>query len=256
MQAVVCFPDCHVPFEDQAAYDIAFQITEHIYANYELKELVLLGDFIDVYGMSLHDKDPSMGDIAILYDLEFSQANARLDQFDDAFPGVKKVYIEGNHEYRMKRFLNKFAGPLRNRISIPGELGLYQRPSWKFVPYSRHQKHQILNTALYARHEPICGAKPSTQAERAGKSYICGHTHRTESGTTVSKIGKEEITYINAGCLVDIDNKVFDYCKNQPEWTHSIVVIWIDPKTNEFHPQVVRIRPNKTAIFDGVLFKP
>lgn len=251
----VCFiPDCHVPFEDLKSYEIAMEILLYVHDNYDLKEIVLLGDFIDIYGLSFHEKDPSFGDLAELYDREMSIANERLDFLDDHFEGVKKVYLEGNHEFRLKRFLNRFAGPLRNRLSVPGELGLNSRPSWKWVRFGRQQIHKVWGCELYARHCPFSSAQALRQAELAGRSFIHGHTHQTQQATISSKIDGTEITAISSGCLVNFQHHVFDYVPARPNWTHSVTVVLIDQKTGSFYPHVVRILPDYTAVFDGVRF--
>lgn len=242
-----------MPFEDLKAFELVIKVIIYAEKKYGVSLFGLLGDFLDLYGLSLYDKDDSFGDLAELYDREIDCANARLDEFDYLMPNAKKVYIEGNHEFRLIKYLKKFAGPLKNRISIPGELKLNQRPKWTWVKYDKNQKYQIFNTDLYIRHEPFGSAQPKGQAIKAGDSFIYGHTHQIGEGHYVSKLSGKEIIAINSGALINFDARVFDYVKDRPDWKHAFTIVWI--KGKKWHHQIIRISPEYTCIFDGKVFE-
>lgn len=246
-------PDCHIPFEDQKAYELMLKVLYYINETYKLDNITILGDFLDIYGLSFYEKDPSFGDLAELYDREISCGNIRLDQLDEYFPETKKIYIEGNHEYRFKKYMNANAGALRNRLSIVSELNIDKRINWQWVAYDKLQKVQILDSPLYARHEPFGSSQPKTQAQKSGDSFIYGHTHQVGEGTYMTKLTGREVIAINSGCLIDFKSKVFDYVKDRPDWSHAFTIAWCNKK--DFYHQVVRINRDYTCMFDGKVFK-
>ena len=255
MKIAIIFPDLHIPFEDKRAVDLVFKVVEHIQKNIKpIDSVTLLGDAIDLYGLSRYDKDPAFGDIAELYDREMACANMFLDRVDEEFSKAReKIFIEGNHEYRMKKYMNANAGALRNVVTVPSELGLASRAKWKWVGYNRHQSQAILGSSLFTRHEPFGASQPKLQAQKAGGSFLYGHTHEVGEGTYVCKLTGRVFIAINAGCLVKIDEKVFDYCVNRPNWSHAFVISYFYKDT--FTCQVVRILPDYTCFFDGRRFK-
>lgn len=246
-------PDTHIPFEDQRAYSLMLKVFKYIHRKYGLACITLLGDYIDLYGLSFYEKDPSFGDLADLYDREIECANKRLDELDSLFPESKKLYIEGNHEFRFKKYFKLNGGPLRRRLTVPKELKLGERPKWTWVPYHKHQAVQILGSPLWARHEPFGTAQPMKQAEKSGDSFIYGHTHQIGEGHYTTKLTGREVSAINSGCLIDFGAKCFDYVKDRPSWRHAFTVAWVSKK--DFHHQVVRITKDYACIFDGKRFE-
>lgn len=255
MKSALIIPDCHIPFES-TNFDLMLQIARTL----PLSEIVILGDFLDLYGLSFYDHHPEMGDVATLYDREIECGNVRLDELDelavkcraDGAPRVKKIYLEGNHEYRLKKFLNKNARALANRIKIPDELRLADRGGWKWIPFTKVQSHDVLGVGLYARHCPPAGGSLENSAKQAGTSCIYGHTHAFGIGTFSEKLTGTTRLAINAGWLGDDTEMVFDYVQGRPNWTQGFVFVhavgskfWIEPV--KFF--------GKKAVFRGQVFK-
>ena len=249
----VFIPDCHHPFCDVKAYRLLIKVMVYIENTYGLRGLCILGDFLDLYGLSFWEKDDSLGSLSELYDREMAVGNTCLDEFDTLFPKAQKIFIEGNHEFRLKKYINKYAGALRNRLSVVTELNLDKRSKWTWVPYTKLQKVQIDGSPLYARHEPFGSSQPKTQAAKSGDSFIYGHTHQVGEGHYITKLTGRDVVAINAGSLIDMKAKVFDYVKNRPDWKHAFVVAWVNKET--FHVQIIRINKDYTCMFDGKLFK-
>lgn len=222
VKTALVIPDCHIPFESDL-YDVMLKIARLV----PLSEIVLLGDYIDLYGLSFYDKHPDLGDVADLFERELECTNVRLDELDElavtqrkrgADP-VRKIYLEGNHEYRMVKFLDKNAQALRKRVKLRNELGLHQRPKWKWVPFTKTQIYNVLNCGLLARHCPPVGGTARNVAKQSGASVIYGHTHQYEIGTFVHKLTGDVHYAINAGWLGNGEERVFDYVQNRPNWS-------------------------------------
>lgn len=216
MDFALVVPDVHIPFEDKRAFELMLQICRSEKVN--IKIVCLLGDFIDMYGLSMFEKCPSFGDIGELYEREIECGNKRLDQLDELGAG-EYVYIEGNHEFRVKKYLKKFAPAIRNRLGIPQELKLDQRPYWKWVPFDRFQSYEIPGTNIFLRHCPPVGGGIENVAKQSGASIIFGHDHTVRETTFVSKISGQQIIAAGSGWLGDASQKVFDYVPGHTNWS-------------------------------------
>lgn len=245
VKTALIIPDSHIPFES-SNFDLMLKIARLV----PIHEVVILGDFLDLYGLSFYDKNPDLGDVSGLYDREIECGNYRLDQID--LFSCKKIYLEGNHEYRLKKFLYKQAPALRNRIQIPDELNLRTRGKYLWVPYTSLQSYQIMDTNLYARHEPPAGGNMQNIAKQAGASVIYGHTHQFGIGTFVSKISGLTNYAINGGWLGNQKELVFDYVKGRPDWTQAFFFIH---QTNKFWWPEPVLFSEKGAFFRGKFYK-
>ena len=247
MQTGLFIPDTHIPFESKC-YDIMLKIALTL----EIHYVVILGDFLDLYGLSFYDKNPELGDVADLYDREIECGNHRLDEIDKFFPTAKKVFIEGNHEYRMKKFLSRQAPALRNRIKILDELNLRKRSRWKWIPFTKLQYWQFLETDLYARHCPPVGGQALNVAKQSGHSIIYGHTHHLAVSAHVKKASGKTIYAINGGWLGNEKEHVFDYVTTRADWTKAFTLVHAVGKNFWFEQVVFN---DDKAFFDGEIWK-
>lgn len=221
-----------------------------------LSEIVILGDFADFYSVSSHSKDPRV--FNLLKD-EVEDVNDRLDELDMAWPDVKKVYLEGNHEFRLERYLINQAPALFGITSIPHLFGLDKRPKWQFVSYGPRQKHKVLNSYLSARHEPL-GTNARLTANRALSSLVYGHIHRIEESHIVGLDEKNHVCF-SVGWLGNKDAQcngamIFDYVKNHHQWQMGFGIVYVDPSTGYFYHQKVHIMDNYTCVFNGKKYRP
>ncbi len=94
----VVLSDVHVPFQDKSVCRMALAfIREHQPAT-----IHLLGDVADFYSISRFTKDPSRKE-DLQADLDATRAF--LSTVRDAAPSARIVYSEGNHEFRLRRYL-------------------------------------------------------------------------------------------------------------------------------------------------------
>lgn len=230
MDYALVIPDSHIPFEDLQAWELLLLVAHRV----RPRIVVLLGDFLDCYGFSFYEKHPAMGDLAELYDREISCAKMRIMQLEKLGAG-KYVYLEGNHEFRLKKYIAKFAPALRNRLALPGELGLSN--AWEWVPFTKCQRYEIPRTNVWCRHVPPVGGAAQNVAKQSGATTIYGHTHQIQEGTFVSKLTRQKIRAINAGNLVDESHMVFDYTELQPDWSKGFALVSSTAVVQQVHIQ-------------------
>src|SRR5262245_1392688 len=101
-QRFVCLPDPHAPYEDGDAVRTALAFLRE----FKPHAVFLLGDVIDFYQLSSFDKDPERR--FKLWD-DITAAVMFLDKVRKAAPDVPMWYIQGNHEFRLQRYLWRVA---------------------------------------------------------------------------------------------------------------------------------------------------
>ena len=157
-------PDTHIPYEDKRAVALMFDALEH----FKPDTVVIMGDWIDCLAVSHWSKDPRR---ALTLDQEVEKAGQYLDRIEAA----KKIYIAGNHEDRLQRYLQEKAPQLLPFCDIPSLLELDRR-GWQYVPYKSsttigkiHLTHDVGSAGRYNVFKTL----DSFQA-----SVVTAHTHR------------------------------------------------------------------------------
>lgn len=221
VKKALVIPDCHIPYEDKRAYDLMLTVAKDI----DPDEIVILGDYADFYAVNSHGKDAELGG-ALLMD-EVYEVIQRLKEIKTIFPRAKKVYIEGNHEYRLARYINSKCPDLYGVVDIQSILEL-NLLGYEYVPYGPNQKYQVLGSKLIARHEPLAGGKHVAQntVEKAMHSVIFGHTHRIQEAQIVTIHG-ENYRGISSGWLGDTSHKVMQYVRGHHQWAHGFSVVHV-----------------------------
>jgi len=244
IKRALIIPDCHIPFEDLRAYDLCLEVASYL----GIHEIVILGDYLDFYAVQSHPKDP---DIPNLIQREIECGISRLDELDKLFPKANKVFICGNHCYRLDRYLRDRAPELFGLIQLPRLLGLHERDNWTWVPYGPEQKYRVLSSKLYSRHEPI-GPSAKTTAQRGMCSIVFGHIHSIQEHQVVSLDGSN-FRAMCPGWLGNKNHKVFSYVKNHAQWSEGFGIANV-LENGEFFYNTCHIIHNKTH-YNGKLFK-
>lgn len=207
LQKILFVPDTHVPYEDVRAWKLMMQAMKE----FKPEIIVILGDFLDCYTISDHQKDlkqrPTLGE-------EIRLANIRLDELD-ALKAEKKIFIAGNHEFRLDRYMSN--DKIREKLLTLEEagvvkiydmshvLGLKQR-EWIWVPYKEHYKLG----KLHITHD--CGKAGPMAAVDAESTFqtnsVLGHVH---AQTYVIKGNMQGSTHVGAsfGWLGDINQMTY-----------------------------------------------
>lgn len=178
-------PDTHVPFHDPRAWGLSNAVA----ADRQPDHFIKLGDWLDLYTLSSHQKDPAFRRWTFKKELE--EANALLDEQDKILSHCKnKVYIFGNHEWRFDRYISQRAPELYNLTSISKELHLRKR-GWKVVPYMESYR---LGHVTYTHDTGSAGARAHLDAEQIMcDNVVIGHTHRLGYAVVGNQSGKPHV---------------------------------------------------------------
>lgn len=217
----------------------------------QIDEVVILGDYADIYHLSSHGKHP--GVLTTLIE-EIEDTNKGLDEIDKLFPKAKKFYIQGNHEFRFERYINDKCPELFGITQFDHLLLMPQRGSWRYIHYGPNQKHKILGSYLTARHEPLSSSAKAT-ASKALCSLVYGHIHRIEESHIVGLDGTNHVCF-SVGWLGDKSfDKIFGYVKGHHQWQLGFGLVFVDEKTGYFYHQKIHILDNYTCVVDGKLYR-
>jgi predicted MPP superfamily phosphohydrolase len=200
-------PDLHAPFHDRKAFHALLR------AGKEWKPdiLVTLGDFLDCADVSFHDKSPQR---KYTFKEEVESGNICLSALDD-LGASEKVFVFGNHEHRLERFIARNAPQLDGMVSLEKELHLRSR-GWKSVPYMTHTKIG----KLHITHD--CGnAGPSAHIKALhtfGGNIVIGHTHRMAVHYEGNARGEQHVGAM-LGWLGDIESIDYMHRVRSNAWT-------------------------------------
>lgn len=247
LKRALVIPDTHRPFHSRKAYNLMLEVALY----QKIDEVVLLGDYADYYSVSAHgSKDPSLPH---LLEREVLSVNEGLDEIDRLFPKAKKVYLAGNHEYRLERYIFDKAPALFGLTSCRELFQIAQRPLWSYLDYQKNQAYRVLASGLIARHTPLASGAVNG-LRRASASYIHGHTHQISETHVVSLEGKDLVA-LCPGWLGDVRSSAFSYLASPPQWQLGFCLVSCTSSSKQFHHELVQIKSDYTCVSSGKLFR-
>lgn len=246
---IVITSDWHVPYHDPKAIE-AFLSFAH---DNPIDILILDGDILDAYSLSKFDKNPNR--MATFQD-EIDKAYEIIEELTSYLaPGATKVYIQGNHEDRLRQHLWRDGKPLHGLRALEfGSLTGLDKLGFDFYDYG--DVYSVRYDANDRQHRPLLhvthGKKANKYAARQnledyGASIAFGHTHRlsTYHRRNLSGIqGSYEL-----GCMCDLQP---EYIKGISNWQHGIGIGSVFPN-NHFSLQAIPIIDGK-LYYDGQVY--
>jgi predicted phosphodiesterase len=243
MKKVLIIPDTHIPYHDKRAFDTMLQAGKA----FKPTDVIILGDFVDFYAVSSHNKDPKR---ALELKNEITETIKALELVK-GLGATNNVFIAGNHEDRLTRYLQQKAPELYDIINIPSVLEL-NRIGFKYVPYRQHYNIG----KLYATHD--VGSAGESAIKRAAEAFkrniITGHTHRLAS---IVQSSVEGVSHMSASFGWLGDKKEIDYLaaiKVTKDWQLGFGIAYIDEKTDYCYITPVPII-DYTCVIEGKLIK-
>jgi hypothetical protein len=218
----VAFPtDEHFPFQDEDARSLALQIVSDF-----APDLLICGsDGVDFYSISKFDKDPKR---PFLLQDEINAWRAGMREWIDAAPAARKVFIPGNHEDRLRRYIwrhPEMAGldvvQLHNLLG----LGLLGIESEERVIGENYGHSEVIVGPLTVKHGTVIRKHSAYTArgEMEKEFYsipvlFTGHTHR--SGWHAAQTRRGLVRAYECFCLCDVNPNYV----NRPNWHQGIAL--------------------------------
>jgi UDP-2,3-diacylglucosamine pyrophosphatase LpxH len=231
-QLAVIANDFHVPFHDERAL-LLFKL----FLRRERPDwLILDGDFHDFWEISNYDLTPRTGKE---FREEIEMGKRILRSFRRSLPRARITWIEGNHEFRLRKYLIQRA---RELYGLPGlsmpEIFDLKRLGIEYVPChglaSKFTDNFIRAGDLYVGHwdkvSKHAGYAAKNLVEEKGVSLLQGHTHR---------FGAHARTTVDGRVLLGIEN--FSMCSREqsyvryPNWQLGFSAVYLSPANGRFH---------------------
>jgi hypothetical protein len=209
---------------------------------------IILGDFMDFYAVSSHDKDPAR---ALQFEEELVIGKSNLRRVK-ALGAKTNTFIAGNHEDRLWRYLVKNAPELANMLTIPRVLEL-DKIGFKYVPYK--QSHKMGHMRYTHDVGPSGKHAAAKSMEAMGRNTVIGHCHRIEYNVQGTLDGERHVG-ISLGWLGDLN--AIEYMardKVSKDWALGFGVGYYDAKTQYTHIQPVPVMPDYSCVVGGTLYR-
>ena len=250
----IFFGDTQIPDQDQPSIDIVKEVIK----DFKPHNVWLMGDMMNFSTVSTYGYP---ADYKISLNDEVEQARVMLREISDiakaANPNVKLVYLEGNHEYRLKKFIDN---KMRELYALKDPRGQHtlavekmrdvENMGYSFVPY---QENEIDGDAI-VMHGDSARSKGGYTAhgylDRFGQSTVAGHTHRL---ALVFKTQRDEVRFgIETGSLCKPNMKI-PYTR-YPDWQLGFGTMVNDTQTGLMHPSITNIQKG-ACIFNGKFYE-
>ena len=213
----------------------------------KLHGIIILGDFCDFYSVSSHSKDPRR---KLRLDWELKEVCNKLNELD-SLKVKRKIYIEGNHEDRLLRYLRNVAPELHSVLNIEAFFKLKER-GWVHVPY----KEDIYVGKTAFTHDVGTAGRYSVYKciDTYQGSNVTGHTHRLSMIVEGNAKGEHKVA-AQFGWLGDV-NEV-DYMHKasaKKNWALGFGLMHYNPATENGYLVPIPI-VKYTACVNGKLYE-
>ena len=248
-EKTVVFGDVHIPFQD----DVALNLVTEFIARENPDRIIINGDFADCYDVSSFSKDPlrkaSFPDEVLL-------VREKLGEIRNAAPRAEIIYLSGNHEHRLHKYIIDNAKALRglDGMTIEEQFHLRQMDI-KWIPCRADrftdtfvEVGQSLLVGHFAMVRAHSGYTAKNLLDRYGKSLIQGHVHSV--GSSNKTLANGQIMGWEGGCLCGLEPH---YCRPF-KWCHAFHVVHSRPDGEFFHVEPVLII-NGSYFYGGKMHK-
>jgi len=264
------------PFHDEAAIDVHFQLLAYLEEKYGVDEIIHLGDYLDLPTMGKYAQEEMF---AHTVQPAIEYGHQLLAKQRATCPDSKIVFLEGNHDCRMYKYI------IMNAMASRGIKRAGSAPEdWPVLslPYLLHMKdlkvdyvgaypagEYWVTKTLRAIHGTSVRSNGSTASAYINKnphiSTVFGHVHRQEMQykTVHDQDGPIRSVSASPGCLCRVDGAVPSYgsglteqgrpVKHWEDWQQGVMIGWIKPD-DSFTLQPIHIMDG-WALYEGVEFK-
>lgn len=211
---LLAISDVHIPYHSPEAVGAVLDFARY----YKPNVFVVNGDFFDFYAVSSYSKDPAREESL---QEELDRGAALLKAFKAACaPGARLVFLAGNHEDRLRRYLWNQAPALSKLRALAFETvtGL------DALGFETYAYGEVVGLGkLHFVHGDLvrkgAGMTAKGMLQRYRVNVVHGHTHRV--GHVMETTLGGEFAAWEMGCLADLRP---EYIKGVPDWQHGVGV--------------------------------
>ncbi len=229
---IIIVNDLQRPFHDQRT----LTAVEHFWDDFEPDLEVYDGDIADFYTLSSFDKNPSR---RFRLPDELRDTRGWLAARAEANPDARRIFIDGNHEQRLQRFLKRnpeLSG--LEELTVGKLLGLEDVGAHHldYMSVVDFLGFRIEHGYKTAQSKAFPTAVARWMALATGSSGLCGHTHHFGIYSWTDTRGSH--SYIENGCLCRFDLEYAPFPNWQQAFTYGVV------HNNKVHLFPIQIYPD------------
>lgn len=205
-----------------------------------------MGDIIDFYAISRFVKDPER--VNKLQE-EIDETANILKQIRQVNPSAVIVYVKGNHEYRLQKYLwstAKEVSSLRD-LTVPQLLGL------RHLDIMYNEQGRLQHYGIVVKHGSVVrkfsGYSARAEFEKTGRSGVSGHTHRANVYYQANDGG--EFAWMECGCMCSLQQEYLE--GEKPNWMQGWGVGYFKKRTDRFFLNFIPFVDGK-AFYQGKEF--
>lgn len=208
--------DLHIPYHDEHAWALTLKIVAAV----KPTAINFGGDMLDFYRLSVYSKDPQRYEGNWLQE-DLDQWARMAREISRIAPSkCKKRFVPGNHEDRLRRYLERNP-ELYGLRSL--ELGMLMRLDELGIEYHEREiviipDELLIKHGAVVRKDSAFSAKGELERERHTISTITGHTHRL--GTHYVRTRRGLVKAHENGCLCILDPEYVTF----PNWQLGLTV--------------------------------
>jgi len=218
----VAFPtDEHIPYHDPKARELALKII----TDFNPDLMVAGSDAVDFYAVSSFDKDPKRA-FGLQGEIDLFKKAQR--EWRDAAPNAKRVYLIGNHEDRLRRYLWRHPElDSLEALELPELLGLKELGISYDEGIDANLEIPIQNGLIrhgsLVRSSSAYTAKGEMDRLRYSTNLLTGHTHR--GGSFYARTRDGFVQGHECFCLCSLNPAYVQY----PDWQQGLVLVETEP---------------------------
>jgi len=245
---VLIISDIHIPYEDYRAIELLW----HFIDIYHPDRIIIAGDLIDFYKASKFLLHPDYGQTI---KNEISQARQFLQKLREKVPNITIDFIEGNHDFRLQKYLLSLTPELINLevLELPHLLNLSElRINWhpvkqyatSFVDNWITIGDPSINIGHFNKALQGSGMTVRNLMLQRGGNFVQGHTHR--AGLIWRRGINNELYFgVENPCLYDLNKASYI---SDPDWAVGWTTI------TEGRPELIIIK-NNSFCWGGKIYK-
>ena len=209
----VVLSDIHFPYHDDKALKAVYKFLEQ----HPVDTIILNGDILDFYDVSSFDKDP---DRINSLQKEIDMAQKFFKKLRGLNPKAKIIFVKGNHEDRIERYLKKHSELYSlNALKLPNLLNLdnyiieYKDKGFKLGSL------KIIHGDMVRK---FSGYTARGELEKHDSSGISSHTHR--GGVYYYRTPERYLAWFESFCLCDLNPEYI----SEPNWQQGFLYGYIE----------------------------
>lgn len=224
----VVLSDVHFPFEDK----VTIELFKGFCRAHQPAVIHLLGDIVDFYTLSRFLKDPDRKETVVD---DCQRVTEFLRELRELCPGSTIIMSEGNHEFRLQRYIWTQARELAGLDCLTVDKLLKLDEShiwWRGAQWYRWNGQMVYLHGEVVRKQSAASAR--AHLDKVQYSLIHGHSHRF--GVTTRTAYNTVYRAYENGCAADLTKVDYD---KAPDWQLGWSVVWHEPKA--FHVEQVHV---------------